>query len=581
MRNVISINQDKPNSNSARLKGIVFVMGLFGLPAILLTPTGARAAQKNFAGNKSGTQFVTNNKPLQTATKAKPKEASTKSSAATKPTTTPPPTLPVTPSTVAVAISNSSPANKTLRVALSFPPRAGLSVISDDAFLLTRLGVVETLVRANASGESLPLLATSWDQLNPTTWRFTLRSGVSFHDGTALTATAAANAINTAAGATAAPRALRGVGIKAQAVDANTLDVTTARPDPLVPLRLSSPGSAILAPSAYSAAVPSAINSGSGPFRLVQYVPDQKLSLTANPKYWGKQPSITQVEAKIIVDPAARSAALRAGELDLAEGIPPTQIEAIRKTSGLTVALYDLPRTTSIYLNTSVGPFEKAAARQAIDAAIDRRVLASSLLEGAAEPAAGYFGPAVKWDPDVSVPTFDLGKAKQLVEKSGLKRIRLWTYPARSELPELAVAIKSMLSNAGVEVDITVAEYGTLEPKVLGGEFDMFLLSRSYMVDVPDPGAFLTSDFTCSGSYNLNRFCEPRFDTLLSGLSTSSTRSSRERIFALAAQSLDIDAIGVPILHDKARIGMSKKIRGFVADPLEQRLITSDLVLEP
>ncbi len=541
---------------------------------VLLKPTGVEAGLQKASTETASTKSAN----------AKPGSGSPKP----KNTVTKPPltaTTAAAPSSTAATVgaSPNQPAGKqqTLRVALSFAPRAGLSVISDDAFLLTRLGAAETLVRANSSGESLPLLATSWDQLNPTTWRFILRSGVSFHDGTPLTAAAVANSINTSASATAAPRALRGAGIKAQAVDEKTLEVTTARPDLLLPLRLSSPGSAILAPSAYASGIPSPINTGTGPYRLVQYIPEQKLNLAANPKYWGKAPSITQVEAKIIVDPTARAAALRAGELDLAEGIPPTQIEAVKKTAGLTVALYDLPRTTSIYLNSASGPFEKATARQAVDASIDRRVLATSLLEGAAEPAAGYFGPAVKWDPDVVVPQFDLVKAKQLVEKSGLKRVRLWTYPARSELPELAVAIKSMLSNSGVEVDITVAEYGTLEPKVLGGEFDMFLLSRSYMVDVPDPGAFLLSDFACAGSYNLNRFCETRFDTLVNGLAGASTRSSRERIFALAAQSLDVDSVGVPILHDKARIGLTKKLRGFVPDPLEQRLITPELKLEP
>jgi peptide/nickel transport system substrate-binding protein len=505
-----------------------------------------------------------------------------KSKAAAKATTTS--TLPSVPPSIlpSTTVKAKEPAKpETLRVALSFPPRAGLSITSDDAFLLTRLGVTETLVRANAAGEAQPLLASSWEQIAPTVWRFSLKQGVVFHDGKTLNAAGVVVALNYAATVAAPPRSLRGVGLKATAIDGLTVEVTTTRPDPLLPLRLSSPGSAILSPAAYGSGVPKVIGTGSGPFKLNSYVPEQRLLLSAYEAYRDAKPGIAEVEAKIILDPAARAAAVRAGEIDLAEGIPPSQIEAVKKDKNLALALYDLPRTTSIYLNTSSKPFNTAVARQAVDAAVDRVALATLLLDGAAEPAAGYFGPAVAWDPDKLVAPFNETQAKELVKKSGLKKVRLWTYPTRSELPEIAVAVKAMLERVGVEVDITVAEYVTQEPKVLGGEFDMFLLSRSYMVDVPDPAAFLTSDFTCAGSYNLNRYCDQTFDELLAPLATTTTRSARERIFALAARNLDVEAIGVPLLHDKARIAHTKKLSGLFTDPLEQRLLTAELRLAP
>jgi peptide/nickel transport system substrate-binding protein len=465
-------------------------------------------------------------------------------------------------------------------VALSFPPRAGLSVYSDDAFLLTRLGVTETLVRATASGEAQPLLATSWEQITSTTWRFALRNNVLFHDGTTLDAAAVVNAINKSATAPTPPRALRGTGLVASVIDSRTVEIATARPDPLVPLRLSSPGSAILALGAHKTAVPSALGFGTGIYQIDKYVPEQRIELTANAKHWKKTPTIAKVEARLIADPAARVAALRSAEIDLAEGIPAPQLDSIRKDAKLATLIFDLPRTTTLYLNTSKAPFNVLDARKAVDLAIDRKALATSLLEGAALPAAGYFGPAVAWDPDVTPTKQDLKEARRLAEKVDLpKKIRLWTYPARAELPELAVAMKDMLSQAGIDVEITVAEYGTLEPDVLNGRYDMFLLSRSYMVDVPDPGAFLTSDFTCNGAYNLNRFCDSRMDAELAALATQGTRSARERAFASAARNLELDLVGVPVLHDRARIAHSRKLVGLTEDPLEQRLLTSDLKL--
>lgn len=488
------------------------------------------------------------------------------------PTTRPVATVPTT--------AASAPSSATLRLALSFPPRAGLSVFSDDAFLLSRLGVVETLVKATSSGDAQPLLATSWEQIATTTWRFKLRGGVTFHDGASLDAAAVVNSITRSVGSAAPPRALRGAGIVASVVDPLTVDVTTTRPDPLVPLRLSSPGSAILSPAAYRGATPTAIGMATGVYRIDSYVPDQRIELSANNKHWNRSPEIQRIVARLIADPTARVTALRAGEIDLAEGVPPAQLDAVRKDANLRTMIFDLPRTTTLYLNTSRPPFDVVAARRAVDLAIDRDALASLLLEGAALPAAGYFGPAVGWDPDSTPPKQDLGEARRLAEQAKLpKRIRLWTYPARAELPELAVAIKDMLGRAGIDAEVTVAEYSSLEPDVLGGRFDMFLLSRSYMVDLPDPAAFITSDFSCSGSFNLNRFCDQRLDAELAALATQTNKSARERAFASAARALDLDAVGVPVLHDRARIAYSRKLSGLVADPLEQRLVTSDLRL--
>lgn len=489
-----------------------------------------------------------------------------------RPTTTRPPTT-------ALPQATTPPIALPLRIAPSFPPRAGLSIFSDDAFLLTRLGVTETLVRADSSGKASPMLATSWRQVTSTTWQFTLRAGVTFHDGQKLDASAVANSLTKAVSSASPPRALRGIGLSASAISPLVVEVATTRPDPIVPLRLTSPGSAILSPSAYGMNPPSAI--GSGIYRVDSYKPNDRIELRARSGHWSpKVPSIDRVTVRLIADPAARASALRAGEIDLAEGIAPAQLSAVKSEKNLDLLVFDLPRTTTLYLNTTKAPFDNIKIRRAVDLAIDRATLASQLLEGAARPAAGYFGPAVEWDPDVKPPTQNLDEARRLADNAQLpKKIRLWTYPARAELPELAVAIKDMLGRAGIDVEITIADYNGLEPEVLGGRHDMFLLSRSYMVDIPDPAAFLSSDFTCNGSYNLNRFCDPRLDAELFALGFTSMPSARVRAFASVARQLDLDVVGVPILHDQARIGFSRKLSGLVADPLEQRLLSADLRL--
>ena len=82
-----------------------------------------------------------------------------------------------------------------LRVALPFAPVQSLSPLGDDGVTLTRLGIAETLVRLDQDGKPQPMLAESWTRKAPTTWSFRIRGGVKFHDGTALTAAAAATAL--------------------------------------------------------------------------------------------------------------------------------------------------------------------------------------------------------------------------------------------------------------------------------------------------------------------------------------------------------------------------------------------------
>ncbi|WP_268871887.1 ABC transporter substrate-binding protein [Amycolatopsis orientalis] len=140
-----------------------------------------------------------------------------------------------------------------LRAVLSFPPSRALSPWSDDAFLLTRLGVAEPLVELDAGGAPVPGLAESWTRVNETTWRFRLRGGVKFHDGTVFTAQHAATSLTKATAASPVPRALKGLGLTAAAEGDHDLVVTTGKPDPTLPQRLSSPNLVILAPSAYRA----------------------------------------------------------------------------------------------------------------------------------------------------------------------------------------------------------------------------------------------------------------------------------------------------------------------------------------
>jgi peptide/nickel transport system substrate-binding protein len=155
-----------------------------------------------------------------------------------------------------------------LRIAAQFAPRSGPAIDTDDAFILTQLGATEALTSASADGQARPALAESWTQVDPVTWRFVLRPGVVFHDGTPLTPAAVVTSLSYVAGVQAPPRALKGVGLAVTEDGPNAVRVATASPDPILPLRMSSPNAVILASSAYAGGAPGVIGTGTGPMRL-------------------------------------------------------------------------------------------------------------------------------------------------------------------------------------------------------------------------------------------------------------------------------------------------------------------------
>ncbi len=168
-----------------------------------------------------------------------------------------------------------------------FTPKAAWALESDDAFLLSTAGCLETLAKYGFDGQLEPMLATSWKQVDDTDWDFTLRDGVKFQDGTPMDADAVVGALkHLLAAKTPAksfnPTAISGV----EAVDPTTVRITTPAADPLVPLRLASPNTGILAPKAFAGAQTDIMGTCTGPFEVTGEVPNQSISLKANTDYW-------------------------------------------------------------------------------------------------------------------------------------------------------------------------------------------------------------------------------------------------------------------------------------------------------
>lgn len=460
-----------------------------------------------------------------------------------------------------------SAADAPLRVALAFPPVAGLSPFGDDALILSRLGVAEGLTALDTAGSPVPALAASWTRVDPTTWRFTLAGGTTFHDGTSVTADAVVGALSAATAASPVPRVLRGTGLAATA-DGQDVVVTTTAPDPVLPQRLSSPNLVVLAPAAYGGATPDPVRHGTGPFVLEEVRGTEGATLSAFAGYRDGAPEVSGVDARFVTEGATRAAALRAGEVDVADALPIAQVPLLEPGQ---VEQVPLPRTDSLLLTTTSPVFADAGLRSAAADAVDREALAAGVFEGQADPATGIFGPASPWAAGRPAQP----AAAPATAPSG-QRITVATYTDRAELPETLTVVAQSLTDAGFVVEQVVRSYADLETDLLAGTYDAAIASRSYLLDTGDPGTYLASDVTCAGGNNLARLCDPAVDAAVADLAgVDDVAERRTDALAVEAQVLATRAV-VPLVHEQARIGVGTGVAGVAADPFERALVTAE-----
>ncbi|SCX43378.1 peptide/nickel transport system substrate-binding protein [Klenkia marina] len=460
-----------------------------------------------------------------------------------------------------------------ISLAMLQPPRSGLSPLSDDAFKLSRWSTAETLVVLDEDGEAQPALATGWTRAGDLTWRFTVRPDVRFHDGTDLTAEQAAASLTAATQASPKPRILDGVELTAVA-EGDEVVVTTAVADPLVPQRLSSPQLAVLAASAYAEdGTVSPIGTGTGPFELVDVDGTSGATLDRFDGYWGEPAAASGIDVDFVPDGTARGAALRTGTADVVEAIPVSQAALLDPEL---IHEVPMPRTNTLYLNTASGPFADPAIRAAARDAIARATVVENVYEGRADVAEGLLGPALPWAAE-GRGELDLPAAGTVPAGTP---ITLGTFTDRAELPEVAVLVQQQLEAVGFTVTQDVREYSFIEADALAGAFDAFILSRATVLDSGDPVAYLTSDFSCAGSFNISQLCDPAVDAALQAAAAAPAGPERRALVLEAEAAVLATGAAVPMLHERVVQGEQAGVGGAARDPRERVLITAETSVE-
>ncbi len=428
--------------------------------------------------------------------------------------------------------------------------------------------MIPGLTRIDENGQVAPMLAERWELIAPDTWQFRIRRNVKFHNGEPLTADAFKTtyevmfAPETKASQTSAFRVIKDV----QVVDDYTLNVVTAQPDPILPKTLSDLH--ILAPQylrergfEYAGAHPV----GAGPYKFVEWVKGDHLTMEANPDYWGGVPAIKRLVFRPIVEDGARVAALQAGEVDLAYNVPfemARQIDSSRRASTRSVL------TSTVYLlglNTLYPdwPTAKKEVRQAISYAIDREGIIRTIMGGLGAPLATLFHTtSFGRDPDLKPRVQDLAKAKALLAQAGYPDgFHINMVASQGRWPkdrEVAQAIASQLGAVGITVDLEVLEYTNFTQQVHSKQRPMALWGWSDTE--ADPNTMLLRLYTCQdmGSpWSLN--CLPELDGIVKAQQFEIDPQKREALLRRAQEIMYDEEPNVALFQMGQIRGVSSK----------------------
>lgn len=332
---------------------------------------------------------------------------------------------------------------------------------------VTLQNVNETLafLDLREGGGLQPKLAESWEQLDDGSWRFHLRQGVTFSDGTTFDANDVKHSFDRAMDPSITcevPRYFGGMTVSAAVVDEYTIDFSADPEQPILPLLLTL--IAIVPEETPIEFVRDPI--GTGPYALSEWTPGQRIVLTQRDDYWGEQPAVTEATYLFRADPAVRAAMVATGEADISPSIA-----ALDATNPETDFSYLDSETVYGRLDHSVTPFDELRVRKALNLAIDREAFIGTLVpEGALLASAVYPPPTLGWNESVEVWPYDPEEAARLLQEAAADGVatdtpitlvgRTANFPNNVEILE---AVQQMLQEAGFTVELQFYEVAEFE----------------------------------------------------------------------------------------------------------------------
>lgn len=433
--------------------------------------------------------------------------------------------------------------------------------------LAVTLNLFDTLVTRRGDLGLHPGLATAWKLVNDTTWEFTLRRGVSFHDGSPFTARDVVFSIERTrdpAAKTLVATVFATVGA-VEALDDFTVRFTTRRPDPLLPNRLATYGGQILPAGAFQQAGAEGFAQkpvGTGPVKLVAWRRDDHLTLARNDSYWGGPIAFKTVTWKPIADVAARIAALKKGEAHIVTRLTPEHWDEVSK--GQQNVHGEAVPYTGLYVlgvNSTVPGLSNKLVKQALSAAIDRAAIIKDLFHDLGMVPNGPIAQGqLGYDPNLPPYAYEPDRARALLKQAGYSGEPIVIETTGAYVPgekQMTESIAGMWKEVGVSCKVEVIEYAQRMERYRARSFKG-LWWGDPSDTLGDPDSTLWRLLGPGGPYDFWRDAE--FDRAGDDQHTATDRSRRLEDFKVMVRVFNDSLPWLPVLQPYDLYGVANGV---------------------
>lgn len=474
---------------------------------------------------------------------------------------------------------------KAVNLLFSFP---SVSIDPHQDSMGVRAGIAETLVKINEDLEVEPWLAESWELINETTWKFTIREGVTFHDGSIVDGEAVKASFERLIDVNEA--IANNLKIKSMEVNGQDIVFTTQEPYPVFLAELVHPNASIIKSDAENI-TESPI--GTGPFQVVDFTSEAEIQLESYSDYWDGQAKIDQATVTFNSDGNVRTLALQSGEADIAYHLPPETLEPIVTHDQLHVESISSLRVHLLLYNMASPSLEDYNVRKAIDLIINRQVIVDEVMASHATAASSPYHPDFSFSSDQEPESYDPAQAEALLKEAGYQKnasgqlekdgealtLTLATYQGRPELPLMAQYLQAEAASLGIDIEIVTIE-----------NIDSYLWEQQDQWDIVtysnltaprgDGGYFLNVAYLPEGSLNPGGIDIPELNHLIVELNETSDIDQRTTLQKQAVTIIDDHLPQSFIVHPHIIVGVNERVKNWSPGAEEYYFLTNQLDVE-
>lgn len=431
--------------------------------------------------------------------------------------------------------------------------------------------IFEPLIWASKDMKKEPWLATSWEAIDETTWVFTLREDVTFHNGKPMTADAVKFSFDErlTAGGGWAQSWLHVTPEGVTKIDDTTIEFTTTGPYPTFPGTIAHPYVAIQHPDKKENNSPI----GTGAYKVEEIEKGQYIKVSSFEDYWKGPPTTENLTYREITDPTTRVLTLKNNEVDVAFELPRGKVKSLQNADETNATTHLDAAAVYFNINTAKSPTDDIKLRQALNYAVPQKLIVETVLEGVGEPARGLIAPNIPWSAHNSLPTYgpDKEQAKTLVDESTYNNEPL-LFLVNAEEPTdgdlLTEAVQQELTSAGVNVEIRRMEPAAFDEARQNGNGHLFLVKSDSNSVAAD---YLLYDwFYSKGCCNLWYDLGDEFDSLIVKGNQAKSLDVKKEAYGEAQKIIMERALILPMFYKKYAIGMYKDTEGLDIYPVEE-----------